>query len=83
MECQRVREAMYRVTENELDAELIPPFREHLTLCPPCDHHFAYVAKLLEVVRCRCSRYSAPSTLRIRILASFPHRDGVVLEPVE
>jgi mycothiol system anti-sigma-R factor len=83
MECHRVREAMYWVSDNELDAELLPPFRDHLPLCPHCAHYYAYVSKLLALVRgCSC-RYSAPSTLRIRILASLPPRGGVIRERVE
>lgn len=79
MECHRVREAMYRVSHNELDAELIPSFDDHLTCCPPCAEHFAYVSKLLTIVRESGGRYPAPSTLRQRILASFPHRGGLVI----
>jgi mycothiol system anti-sigma-R factor len=78
MECQRVREAIYRVSDNERDAELLAPLREHLSLCPGCAHHFDYVSKLLALVRDRCCREAAPATLRVRILASFPHRGGLV-----
>ena len=74
MDCEAVQAAMYRVTDNELDGELLLSFRQHLTLCPPCSHRYGFVSKLLTVVRVRCCRYVAPATLRIRILASFPHR---------
>ncbi len=83
MECNRVRETMYWVSDNELDAELLALFREHLSSCPVCAHNFAYVCKLLALVRARCLRYAAPSSLKIRILASFPHRGGAYQERVE
>jgi mycothiol system anti-sigma-R factor len=76
MDCQGVRAAMYRVSDNELEADLLVVFREHLRRCPDCSHEFDFVSKLLALVRGRCSRYAAPSSLRVRILASFPHREG-------
>jgi hypothetical protein len=59
------------------------PFREHLTFCPACASHFHYLEKLLCVVRERCSRVSAPSRLKVRILTSFPHRGGPLREVLE
>jgi hypothetical protein len=79
MECHRVREAMYRVSHNELDAELVPSFDDHLTCCPPCAEHFAYVSRLLAIVRGSAGHYAAPPTLRTRILACCPHRGGVII----
>jgi mycothiol system anti-sigma-R factor len=83
MDCQRVREAMFLVKDNELEPELMAPFREHLTFCPACASHFHYLEKLLCVVRERCSRVSAPSRLKVRILTSFPHRGGLLREVLE
>ena len=74
MDCHRVREAMYQATDNELEDALWAPFREHLRLCPECAQHFCYLTKLLGIVRERCLRDPAPSRLKVRILASFPHR---------
>ena len=65
---------MHRVSDNEIEAELLISFRQHLTFCPPCSRHFDYLSRLLAIVRGRCVRHQAPSALRIRILASFPHR---------
>ncbi len=65
---------MYRVSDNELEAELLLTFRQHLTFCPLCSRHFDHLSRFLAIVRGRCVRYEAPSTLRLRILASFPHR---------
>jgi mycothiol system anti-sigma-R factor len=77
MDCHRVREAMFRATDKELEPEADVLFREHLRLCPECAQHFCYVTKLVALIRERCSRLPAPSRLKVRILASFPHR-GII-----
>ena len=74
MDCEAVRAAMYRVTDNELEAELLLSFRYHLSVCSPCCAQFDYLSRLLALVRGRCCRHAAPADLRLRILASFPHR---------
>jgi mycothiol system anti-sigma-R factor len=83
MDCHRVREAMFQATDNELDGELLAPFREHLSFCPDCAHHYVYVGKLVATIRQRCCRFGAPSHLKVRILASFPHRRGAFQEVTE
>src|SRR5688500_18669051 len=80
MDCHRVRESMFQATDNELEAELLAPFRDHLSSCSDCAHAYVYVGKLVATIRGRCSRYGAPSHLKIRILTSFPHRGGVLQE---
>jgi predicted anti-sigma-YlaC factor YlaD len=77
MECQRVRVVMYRMTNDPQD-EVVASFRDHLGLCPACAQYFSYVSKLLTLVRVRCCRYDAPPSLRVRILASLPHRAGSI-----
>ena len=77
MNCDSVRAAIYQASDNELDGELLISFRQHLTLCSSCSHRYGFVSRLLAIVRGRCCRYEAPSTLRIRILASFPHRGEI------
>ena len=74
MDCEAVHAVMYRVSDNELEGELLISFRQHLTLCSSCSHRYGFVSRLLAIVRGRCCRYAAPTTLRTRILASFPHR---------
>ncbi|HEV8629059.1 MAG TPA: hypothetical protein VGV61_01995 [Thermoanaerobaculia bacterium] len=74
MDCHGVRAAMFRVNDNEVEPALLVVFRQHLTSCPACAEQFAYVSRLLALVRERSGRYCAPSTLKVRILASFPHR---------
>jgi mycothiol system anti-sigma-R factor len=83
MDCQGIRAAMYRVADNELEAELVVVFRDHLERCPGCAAEFRFVTKVVAIVRARCGRFAAPSSLKLRILASFPHRDGVGLESAE
>ena len=77
MDCQGIRAAMQKANDNELEAELLLAFRQHLTFCPPCSRQFQYLSAFLGLVRGRCGRYEAPPTLRLRILASFPHRGDV------
>lgn len=78
MSCERVRATMFMVTDNEADGDLLSPFREHLGYCPECARHFDYLNKLLELLRRRCERHPAPSDLKDRIRAGFPHRrDGL------
>ena len=83
MDCHCVREAMFRATDNELEPELLAPFREHLSFCPECAHHFGYLNRLLCMVRQRCLRLSAPAQLRVRIVSSFPHRHGRLWEATD
>jgi mycothiol system anti-sigma-R factor len=83
MDCQRVRIAMYRVRDNELEPDLVAGFTEHLASCSDCAERFSFVGKLLSLIRERCCRYNAPSTLKIRILASLPHRGGARQELVD
>jgi mycothiol system anti-sigma-R factor len=76
MNCERVNEILYLFFDNELEAELLTPFRSHTDGCPDCARRLDYTRKLLFLVRqgCSCQRRSAPERLRIRILASLPHR---------
>ena len=83
MDCERAREAMFRMSDNELEPDLVVPFRKHLGDCPTCAQHFDYVGKLLALIRGRCCRYQAPDSLRFRILATFTHRSGSLQETAE
>jgi mycothiol system anti-sigma-R factor len=80
MDCHRVRESMFQATDNELPAEILVHFREHLSFCPDCSHKYSYVGRLVAVIRERCCRLDAPSRLKVRILSSFPHRGGMLQE---
>jgi mycothiol system anti-sigma-R factor len=83
MDCHRVREAMFRATDNELEPDAIEPFRDHLRLCPECAHYYCYVTKLVALIRERCMRLPAPSRLKVRILSSFPHRGSLPRQLLE
>jgi mycothiol system anti-sigma-R factor len=81
MNCKRVEETMFLVTDNELDEDVLVVFRRHLELCPHCARRFEVVSRFLALVRERCCRRAAPDRLRIRILASLPHR-RIVARPL-
>jgi mycothiol system anti-sigma-R factor len=74
MNCRRVREAVFLYVDNEMEAELVVSFRDHLDLCPGCTRQIEYTLRLLSLVREHCRRATAPEQLRQRILVSFPHR---------
>ena len=80
MDCQAVHAVMYRASDNELDPEQLLSLRQHLILCTTCSHRYGFVSRFLAVVRGRCCRDAAPTTLRVRILASFPHRGAAAVE---
>ena len=75
MDCKRVSEVIFLFFDNEMDEDLLTPFRDHVDRCGECSERFDYTRKLLLVVRQRCLRCNAPERLRHRILFSFPHRN--------
>jgi len=77
MDCRRFRKVVFLYTDNEMEADLVIDFRQHLTLCPHCAQHIEYTLRLLSLVRKRCQRVAAPESLRDRILTSLPHRQSV------
>ena len=76
MDCKRVKEAVFLFADNELEEEVCVEIREHLVLCPRCARRIEYTRKVLTIVRKRCTRASAPESLRQKILTSLPHRGG-------
>lgn len=74
MNCKRANEVLFLFFDNELEDELLAPFRDHTDGCPHCARRVDYTRKLLLLVRQCCRRESAPERLRVRILASMPHR---------
>ena len=74
MNCKRVNEIVYLFFDNELEADLLAHFRSHTDGCPECARRLDYTRKLLFLVRQSCQRRPAPDRLRVRILASIPHR---------
>ena len=77
MDCEHVRAAIFLFTDNEMEEDLVLSFRAHLERCPHCEREFDAARRLLVVLRERCARQAAPPSLRVRILASLPHRRGM------
>ncbi|HZF13962.1 MAG TPA: hypothetical protein VFE33_34650 [Thermoanaerobaculia bacterium] len=81
MDCKRVNEVIFLFFDNEMEEDLLSPFRDHVALCGACARRMDYTRKLLLIVRERCLRCSAPERLRHRILISLPHRGGGLEHP--
>jgi mycothiol system anti-sigma-R factor len=76
MDCKRVGEAIFLFFDNELEPELLAPFRSHVQDCDGCARKVDYTRKLLVLVR-ESVRCHAPDRLRLRILTDMPHRGGL------
>ncbi len=76
MDCKRVSQVFYLFFDNELAEEEKESFEVHLTRCPACAQHVLLARKVLLTLRQRCNRHVAPTSLRVRILTSLPHRQG-------
>jgi mycothiol system anti-sigma-R factor len=74
MDCKEVSEALFLFFDNEMEEELLAPFRDHVGACGDCGKKLDYTRKLLWIVRERTCRCTAPDGLRHRILISFEHR---------
>lgn len=74
MDCKEVSEVAFLFVDNEMAADLVTPFRDHMARCPGCAQRIDYTRKLLWLVRERCVRCTASQELRVRILTSLPHR---------
>jgi anti-sigma factor (TIGR02949 family) len=74
MDCKEVSETLFLFVDNEMDAHLLTPFRDHVAVCPGCAKRMDYTRMLLWLVRERCVRCTASQDLRLRILTNLPHR---------
>jgi mycothiol system anti-sigma-R factor len=74
MDCKEVGTVLFLFFDNEMEEELLTPFRDHVSRCNDCAKQMDYTRKLLVIVREKCVRCSAPDRLRHRILTSMPHR---------
>ena len=81
MDCKEVGSILFLFFDNEMDENLLTPFRDHVSHCGNCARQVDYTRKLLLIVRQRCIRCSAPDRLRHRILTSLPHRGSTVPGP--
>jgi mycothiol system anti-sigma-R factor len=77
MDCKEVSTVLFLFFDNEMDEEMLAPFRDHVGGCGNCAKQVDYTRKLLLIVRERTIRCSAPESLRHRILVNLPHRRTV------
>jgi mycothiol system anti-sigma-R factor len=77
MDCKEVSAVLFLFFDNEMDEEMLTPFRDHVGKCGDCSKRVDYTRKLLLIVRERTVRCSAPDSLRHRILTNLPHRRTV------
>lgn len=77
MDCKEVGAVIFLFFDNEMEEELLTPFRDHIALCVHCARNLDYTRKLLVIVREKCIRCTAPDRLRHRILTSMPHRSAI------
>ncbi|HKI01281.1 MAG TPA: zf-HC2 domain-containing protein [Thermoanaerobaculia bacterium] len=81
MDCKEVSAVVFLFFDNEMEEEMLAPFRDHVGGCGDCAKQVDYTRKLLLIVRERTVRCSAPDRLRHRILISLPHRSSTVPGP--
>lgn len=67
MDCRHFRQAVY-LCDDDSGEELVLSFRAHCEDCPQCAREAEFKRRLLELVRRRCCRETAPQGLRARIL---------------
>jgi len=77
MDCKEVGTVLFLFFDNEMEEELLTPFRDHVSQCNNCAKRVDYTRRLLVIVREKCIRCTAPDKLRHRILTSMPHRGTV------
>jgi mycothiol system anti-sigma-R factor len=77
MDCKEVSAALFLFFDNEMEEEMLTPFRDHVGQCGDCSKRVDYTRKLLLIVRERTVRCCAPDRLRLRILTNLPHRRTV------
>lgn len=76
-DCKKIHEELvFLYADNEMGQEMLVAFKRHLAVCPGCAQDAQFIQKFLMIVRQRCARASAPNSLRERILAALPHRQG-------
>lgn len=74
MNCNRARELLFLLVDEQVEGEDAEALQAHVSDCPPCARRVAIARKLVMVVRERCTRRRAPEHLRLRILGSLRHR---------
>jgi mycothiol system anti-sigma-R factor len=77
MDCKEVSQTLFLFFDNEMEEEMLTPFKDHVGRCGTCAKQVDYTRRLLLIVRVRVIRCTAPDSLRHRILTSMPHRRTV------
>jgi mycothiol system anti-sigma-R factor len=78
MDCRSFRATFFLFTDNEAAQDLVMEIREHAHYCPGCAREMDRAVRVVTIVRQRCFRQVAPSSLRVRILERVSgSRDGV------
>lgn len=76
MDCKEVSAALFLFFDNEMEEDMLTPFKDHVGKCDGCAKKVDYTRKLLLIVRERTIRCCAPDSLRHRILTHLPHRNS-------
>jgi len=71
LNCREVGAILFLFFDNEMEEDLLPDFRDHVSTCLDCAKRIDYTRKLLLIVRERCTRYTAPQRLVDRIQSSL------------
>ncbi len=74
IERTKVTELLFRAVDEELDLEESALLQRQIDSCEECAREAVYVRAVVQLVRQRCVRISAPISLRLRILNQFDHR---------
>lgn len=77
MKCRKVKEELVLLLrEGEEGQDLTIAIRRHVSVCPHCARRAEQNRKMVTIVRERCARRSAPTSLRARILARLQKPTG-------
>lgn len=76
--CREAMAAVFLFFDNEMEEDLLEPFRDHVSSCSDCAKRMDYTRKLLLIIRERSIRCKAPQRLVDRIRSSLP---GLALRP--
>ena len=61
MDCKEVGSILFLFFDNEMDENLLTPFRDHVSSCGNCARQVDYTRKLLLIVRQRASVAALPT----------------------
>jgi len=68
-DCSRARLQLYQYLDGEMEPDDLPKIREHLDKCGPCLAEYDLDQMLKALVRRSCACESAPTELRMQIMA--------------